>query len=236
MSEIRVRALLFASLRDAAGSREVEEALEAGSTVADLSAHLCTRYPALAPRLPLVRVAVNETMTGADCVLQNGDEIAYLPPVSGGAGPDPEVAVVSDPISVDAALAAVRRPDCGAVVLFLGTVRDNFHGQRVVGMEYEAHAVLAEHAMGEIVAEARRRWPVGGIRVVHRVGPMAVGDVSVAVAVSAPHRPAAFEAGRFAIDRLKEVVPIWKREFLDEGSVWIEGDDRIPAADHSRKA
>ena len=231
MRQVTVRALLFASLRDAAsGERSVHVELEDGGTVADLSNALVERFPALRERLPLARIAVNEELTGGDRVLTGGDEVAYLPPVSGGSdGPGAgRVEVVDAEISTDEVLRSVRRPDCGAVVLFLGTVRNNFQGHSVVGMEYEAHPVLAFHALTEIAGEARARWPVKAVSIVHRVGKLALGDISVAVAVSAPHRAEAFEAGRFAIDRLKETVPIWKREFLKDGAVWIEGEDRIP--------
>lgn len=225
-STFTVRALLFASLQDAAGARQVEVEMAAGATVADLSARLGERYPALASRLPRVRVAVNEELVDAGRELSAGDEVAYLPPVSGGASED--VAVVDGEISVDALLRAVRRSDCGAVVLFLGTVRGTFQGEPVEGLEYEAHRALAEHALAAIAAEARRRFEIRAIAATHRIGRLAVGEISVAVAVAAPHRPAAFEAGRYAIDRLKEEVPIWKRELLTSGEVWIEGGERIP--------
>src|SRR5262249_48163914 len=148
---------------------------------------------------------------------QSGDEVAYLPPVSGGSA-DAWVEVTEQEISTDAVLRAVRRADCGAVVLFLGTVRDNFQGMAVLGMEYEAHAALAYHAMQEIVDKARREWPLGAVAVVHRIGRLQLCDVSVAVAVASPHRAAAFEAGRFIIDTLKQTVPIWKCELLEDGA------------------
>lgn len=224
---------MFASLRDIVGARAVEVEIAEASTVADLCAALSTLHPALEGRLGKVRVAVNDELCDVARMLQPGDEVAYLPPVSGGAGG--YVAVVDDPISIDAVLSSVRRSDCGAVLLFLGTVRDNFQGLPVMGMEYEAHHVLAEHGLCQVAEEARQRWPVRAVSVVHRIGPMAVGDVSVAVAVAASHRPEAFEAGRFIIDRLKETVPIWKREFLEGGEVWIEGDDRIPRPTESTR-
>ncbi len=117
---------------------------------------------------------------------------------------------------------AVRRPGCGAVVTFLGTVRDLTDGQETASLDYEAYAGMAEKKMGEIESETRCRWPVGDMMMVHRVGRLAVGDVSVAVAVSCPHRGQAFDACRFAIDRLKELVPIWKKENRADGSgEWV---------------
>lgn len=226
---MRVRALLFASLRDIVGGRAVDVELGDPGTVADLSKWLGAHWPLLAARLEKVRVAVNDTFVDVDHPLREGDEVAYLPPVSGGRGTS-VVTLTDGVISVDSVLSAVKRHDCGALVLFLGTVRDNFQGVAVVGMEYEAHRVLAEHALAAVVEEATTKWDVGAVAVTHRVGRLDLGDVSVAVAVAAPHRAAAFECGRFLIDRLKETVPIWKREILENGEVWIEGDERIPAA------
>lgn len=223
---MRLRVLMFASLRDIAGARQLEIELPPASTTDDLSRVLGEMHPALAERLTRVRVAVNDTLVDRTRVLADGDEVAYLPPVSGGGGA--HVAVVEAPIDVAAVLGAVQRNECGAVVLFLGTVRDNFRGLDVTGMEYEAHRALAEHGLADIADEAQRAWPVGAVSVVHRIGRLEVADVSVAVAVAGPHRTEAFEAARFIIDRLKETVPIWKRELLRDGEVWIEGDDRIP--------
>lgn len=223
---MRVRALMFASLRDIAGARSLEIELAEASTVDDLSRLLAERHPGLGERLGRVRVAVNEAFAEPSRTLVDGDEVAYLPPVSGGA--PPQVAVVDDPIDVAEVLRSVQRPDCGAVVLFLGTVRDNFQGLAVRGMEYEAHRAMAEHGLAEVAEAARSAWPLGAVSVVHRLGRLDLNEVSVAVATSAPHRPAAFEAARFIIDRLKETVPIWKRELLEGGEVWIEGTERIP--------
>ena len=138
------------------------------------------------------------------------------------------VRITDDEISVDEVLRAARRPGCGAVVLFLGTVRDSFRGKAVIGLEYEAHRALAERMLADVGAEALARG-AQAVALVHRLGPMEVGDVSVAVAVASPHRPEAFTAGRYASDRLKALVPIWKREVFADGSVWVEGDDRVPS-------
>lgn len=117
---------------------------------------------------------------------------------------------------------SVRRPDCGAVVTFLGTVRDLTDGKVTVALDYEAYPAMAEKKLAEIEAETRQRWPVGDIALIHRLGHLEVGEVSVAVAVSCPHRGQAFEACRHAIDRLKEIVPIWKREHWADGSTeWV---------------
>lgn len=131
--------------------------------------------------------------------------------------------LTSDVIDHQALSEAVRRPDCGAVVTFLGTVRSLTHGRVTTALDYEAYPAMAEAQMDRIEHETRLRWPIGDLLVVHRVGHLQVGEVSVAVAVSCPHRGEAFEACRYVIDRLKEIVPIWKREHGPEGTAeWID--------------
>jgi len=134
------------------------------------------------------------------------------------------VRLTPDPIDYHALTEAVRSPRCGAVALFLGTVRDLTGDQVTEFLDYDAYPPMAEKKLAEIEAEVRRRWPVGDVALVHRVGSLDVGEVSVAVAVSAPHRAAAFEACRFAIDTLKATAPIWKRENAPDGAAeWVEG-------------
>jgi molybdopterin synthase catalytic subunit len=132
------------------------------------------------------------------------------------------VELTSEPIDYHALTEKVRRDDCGAVVTFLGTVRDLTDGRETVALEYEAYPGMAEKKLAEIERETRERWPVGEIALVHRLGHLEVGEVSVAVAVSCPHRGQAFEVCRFAIDRLKELVPIWKKENWADGTTeWV---------------
>lgn len=134
------------------------------------------------------------------------------------------IRLTREPIDYHTLTEQVRRPDCGAVVLFLGTVRE-LTGERVtIALDYEAYPAMAEKKLAEIEADARRQWPVGDIAIVHRLGHLAVADISVAVAVSCPHRAQAFEACRHAIDRLKELAPIWKKENWADGSTeWVHG-------------
>jgi molybdopterin synthase catalytic subunit len=134
------------------------------------------------------------------------------------------VALTHSPIDYHALTESVRRPGCGAVCLFLGTVRDLTGDDVTAFLEYEAYPPMAEKKLAEIEAEVRRRWPVGDVALVHRLGKLGVGEISVAVAVSSPHRAEAFEAGRFAIDTLKQVVPIWKKDVAPSGeAVWNSG-------------
>jgi molybdopterin synthase catalytic subunit len=135
---------------------------------------------------------------------------------------DSMIQLTRDPIDSAALTEQVRRPECGAVVTFLGTVRELTDGQVTVALDYEAYADMAEKKLAEIERETRQRWPVGDIALVHRLGHLEVGAVSVAVAVSCPHRAEAFEACRYAIDRLKEIVPIWKKEnWADGRTEWV---------------
>jgi molybdopterin synthase catalytic subunit len=132
------------------------------------------------------------------------------------------IQLTSQPIDYHALTEQARRRDCGAVVLFLGTVRELTGGKVTTALDYEAYAGMAEKKLTEVERETRRRWPVGEVVIVHRLGHLEVGDVSVAVAVSCPHRAQAFEACRYAIDRVKEVVPIWKKENWADGSTeWV---------------
>ncbi|MFN3485039.1 MAG: molybdenum cofactor biosynthesis protein MoaE [Planctomycetota bacterium] len=133
--------------------------------------------------------------------------------------------VTPEPLSLDAAWAAVRRPDCGAVAFFVGTVRDRHEGRRVERLSYTAFAEMAEKEFGRIAREARRRWTVGEVYVAHRTGLLEVGEASVLVAVSAPHRAEAFEACRFVIEELKKTAPIWKEEFYaGGGKAWVSSE------------
>lgn len=220
-----IRVLFFASLQNVVGSQELVWELPAGSTAEQLFAGLAERWPDLQRYRSVLRVAAGAELVDWEHVLAEGDEVALLPPVSGGA-PD-LVRLTTDPISVDDCLAAVRRPDCGAVVLFLGTVRDQTGGQPVDRLDYQAYPALALKEMIRLAEEARTRWELGGLALWHRHGTLGPGEISVCVAVSSGHRGPAFEAGRWLIDTLKSTVPLWKKEVGPGGEVWIEGDARI---------
>jgi molybdopterin synthase catalytic subunit len=131
--------------------------------------------------------------------------------------------VTTDPLSIDEAYAAVRRDDCGAVALFVGTVRDHHDGKKVLSISYSAFQEMAEKEFAKIAAEARERWKVGGVYIAHRTGKLAIGDPSVVIAVSAAHRAEAFDGCRHAIEALKKMAPIWKEEFYETGKAWISG-------------
>ncbi|MBI4276863.1 MAG: molybdenum cofactor biosynthesis protein MoaE [Armatimonadetes bacterium] len=215
----------YASYREAVGSASLAVDLPDGATPHQVWDHLRALHPRLRDLPPPAGYAINDAYVPADTRLAPGDEVVLIPPVSGG----DDVALVEGPIAVDDVLRRVGHPLAGAVVLFLGTVRDNSRGLRVDHLEYEAYQALALTEMNRLVEEARARWPLVKTAIVHRVGRLEVGEVSVAIAVSSPHRGEAFEAGRFLIDSLKQRVPIWKKEVWESGGWWV-GAEASPAA------
>jgi len=218
---MRVLVRLFASYREAAGVGRMELELPPGATVKDAIFKILKDHPLIAEGRHVV-IAKNHDYVTADEPLADGDEVALIPPVSGGATTVAAIAVSGSALSVDDVLAAVRDSGFGGIVVFLGTVRDRSRGKRVTHLEYEAYAEMAETKMREIAQRLETKH--GPLRLVmhHRVGDLAIGDIAVIVAAGAPHRDAAFTAARAAIDELKTVVPIWKKEHSDDGAVWIE--------------
>ena len=212
---------LFASYREAAGLGRVEMDLPPGATVKDAIAEVVKRYPLIAEGRTVV-IAKNREYVDASEPLAEGDEVALIPPVSGGATSVAPIMVSATPLSLDDALEAVKDSGYGGIVLFLGTVRDRSRGKRVTHLEYEAYAEMAEAKMREIAKELESRYSPARVVMHHRVGDLGIGDVAVIVAAGAPHRDAAFAAAREAIDTLKTIVPIWKKEFAEDGAVWIE--------------
>ncbi|HEY8806660.1 MAG TPA: molybdenum cofactor biosynthesis protein MoaE [Candidatus Limnocylindria bacterium] len=218
---MNVRVRLFASAREAAGVGHLLVDLPNGHAVRDAIAAVTALHP-LVGEIRQMIVAKNREYVGLDEPLADGDELALIPPVSGGAISSAERVVVSATrLSIDAAIDAVRGPDAGGIVVFLGTVRNASRGKRVRHLEYEAYAEMAEAKMREI---ARALETAHAVRLAlhHRVGDLQIGEIAVVVAAAAPHRDAAFTAARAAIDELKRVVPIWKKEYTDDGAVWIE--------------
>ena len=216
---MRVHVLLFAALREAVGAKELFLELEAGASVADVLTALESDHPVLGKFRGRVLVSVNREHRSTDAPLKDGDEVAILPPVSGGSG---SVRVQVEPLSLDALLAEVRSPGCGGIVSFTGVVRDVSRDQRIDHLEYEAYEPMAVRELERIRAEAQTRWPKVRLAVAHRLGRLEVGEAAVVIVAAAPHRPDAFDACRYTIDTLKKTVPIWKKEFGEEGSCWVE--------------
>lgn len=220
-----VTVLFFAHYQDIVGVREQTQTLPDGASVRDLADALARLYPRLEAPLTYARVAVNSDFADPDTLLHNDDEIAFMPPVSGGIA---RVELTDRPIDVLAVSRRVEASGHGAVVTFAGNVRDTALGNRVLFLEYEAHAPLAEKELARIAAEAEARWGVA-VAVTHRLGRLEIGECSVAVAVAAPHRGEAFEACRWVMDTLKATVPIWKKEHFEGGAHWIEGPHTVPS-------
>jgi molybdopterin synthase catalytic subunit len=218
---MRVRVRLFASYREAAGVGQIELELPPGAKVRDAIFKVLEDHPLLAEGRQVV-IARNHDYVTADEPLSDGDEVALIPPVSGGAMTVAPIVVSAAPLSVDDALAAVRDPAFGGVVVFLGTVRGRSRGKHVTHLEYEAYTEMAEAKMREIAQRLEARHAPLRLVMHHRVGDLAVGDIAVIVAAGAPHRDAAFAAARAAIDELKTIVPIWKKEHAEDGAIWVE--------------
>ncbi|MFZ5443802.1 MAG: molybdopterin converting factor subunit 1 [Myxococcota bacterium] len=215
---IPVKVRFFAAARERTKVGELPLELADGATVADLTRVLTERFPTLTPLLPHLRIAVDQEFAPATQPLHPGAEIALIPPVAGGA---PLFRVQDAPLSLQEVVDAVSRVSQGGLVTFTGVVRDHSKGKTVTKLEYEAYVPMAEKKLAEIAAEARAQWPGTEVAVVHRVGTLLPGELAVVIAVSAPHRKEAFRACEHVIDRLKEDVPIWKKEFASDGEVWV---------------
>lgn len=208
----------FAAMREALGRPSERLAVPAGTTANAILDRLVVEQPRLERMRSIVMVMVNQSYASPDTVLNDGDEVAFIPPVSGGAG---FYRVQEAPIDAREVESLVMDPGAGAVVTFSGTVRDHGRGQSVSLLEYEAYAPAAERMMEQVGHEIAARWPVIRVAMVHRTGALPVGEVSVVIAISSAHRDAAFEASRYAIERLKEIVPIWKKEHYGDGATWL---------------
>ncbi len=237
--ELTIR--LFATLKDRAGQDKITIQLSQPATVQTLLTTLAEAYPALQPALPTALVAVNRDFAFPETAVQPNDEIALFPPVSGGAEwPHPTYFAISQAApDLNAIHAHLAQPDVGAVVSFTGSVRGatNREGlpSETLYLEYEAYSSMAEQKMGQIAEEIWARWPqVKGIAIIQRVGQLQIGDMTTYVACAAGHRDqGVFEAARYGIDRLKEIVPVWKKEVGSDSSVWVEGHYRPTEEDNS---
>jgi molybdopterin synthase catalytic subunit len=219
---MKVRLRLFASVREIVGAGELSMEVPDGTTVGQLVQRVGEAYPRLRGLSSSLLLAVNREYRPAGHALQDGDEVGLIPPVSGGTGEGGDLYRLTDrPLSLDALAGHVGVSTSGAVAGFLGIVRERSRGRKVIRLEYEAYPEMAEAKMRQIGAEIRAKWPVDAVAIAHRTGRLAVGEASVAIAVASPHRREALEACAYAIERLKEIVPIWKKEVWDDGSEWI---------------
>lgn len=231
---MRVNVLLFAGYRETVGDSAVQIKLGDGSTVGDLTAEMASRYPSLPQASGRIVAAVNDEFRHHDFALSDGDEVALIPPVSGGgpvsgdgsdSGGAPLIVVTDDPLDPANFTEPVRRGSSGALVTFLGTTRDENAGRVVTLLQYEGYRPMADKMLARVADEMAERWELGGVAIGHRLGRVDIGEISLVIAASAPHRAAAFEAVAYAVDRIKQIVPIWKKEHFEGGEVWIGSQD-----------
>lgn len=229
---MKVKVLFFGFTHDLTGLAQEEIELREGECLEDVWRHYESRFPDLSEVRKSLLVAVNEQVAERSSMLRDGDEVAFLPPVSGGAPGSGDGLGTSESLfrltgeTIRAADLAQRlsSPEDGAVVVFEGIVRNNSRGRRTLYLEYEGYEPMAVRKMEEIGREAKERFRIARIAMVHRRGRLEIGETSVAVVVTAAHRGPAFEACRYAIDRLKQIVPIWKKEYFEDGAAWAEGE------------
>ena len=225
-----MRARYFARLRELAGLEIEVMQVSVGATLGDAYEAARAKHPTL-PEQQGVRGAVNQEFAAWDAKIANGDEVAFIPPVSGGAH---KVGILfeltTDALDARRLEAAVAHSGAGAICTFTGIVRDNSRGKSVTGLDYEAYGEMALSEMRKIADEIAEKWPEARVAMAHRTGTLQIGDASVVVSVSCPHRAEAIAACKWGIDRLKESVPIWKKEHAADGTYWIEGDEAKPVA------
>jgi molybdopterin converting factor subunit 1 len=226
-----VKVLFFGRLKEIVGVAEDSAEVAAGARVADVFAHYGSRFPELEKFRASVAAAVNQQYSEWSAPVASGDEVAFLPPVSGGQGTGAEISaprdtceIVHSPIRTAELVQQLKTPADGALVVFEGIVRNNSRGKETLYLIYEAYESMALGVMRDLCAEIRRRNSIDRILMQHRLGRLEIGETSILIAVSSAHRAAAFDACRFAIDTFKRTVPIWKQEFFRDGAVWTEGE------------
>jgi MoaE-MoaD fusion protein len=220
---MKIQVRYFASIRELMGVKSSEIELAAGATVAEALAMIQDGDPKRERAIRSCMAMVNQEYVQSTHPLRDGDELALIPPVSGGQQePAPKRFIVTDqPLVTERIEQLVQSPAAGGTALFVGTVRDRARGQGVLELEYEAYAPAAEKMLERIGDEIAERWTVEHVAIAHRTGLLQIGEASVIIGVSSAHRAEAFEACRYAIERIKEIVPIWKKEFYEGGSTWI---------------
>jgi len=238
---MRVRVLFFGMLKDLAGKSGDTLDLPDGATVADVLAHCRSQMPQLKEALPSLAVAVNQHYAGANTKLTADDEVALLPPVSGGSGTAERDAasgqpagrrryasgratIVSDSIDTSLILANIKRGEDGAAVVFEGVVRNQTRGRKTLYIDYESYEQMALDQMEGLAEQALKQFQIRDVALVHRLGRLEIGETSVLIVVASAHRAAAFDACRWLIDTLKRTVPIWKKEYFEDGVVWADGE------------
>ncbi len=234
---MRVRVLFFGVLKDIVGKAVDAIDLPEGALVRDVLVHYELQVPRLKESLSSLALAVNQQYARPDTNLRADDEIALLPPVSGGA---PEAAdrvrhtfIVREVIGTERVVAGLKRGEDGAAVVFEGVVRNQTRGRETLYLDYEAYEEMALEQMESLAHDAMQRFQIRDVAIVHRLGRLEIGETSVLIVVASAHRAAAFDACRWLIDTLKRTVPIWKKEYFEDGAVWADGEpfpQEIPRA------
>ena len=237
---MRVSVLFFGMLKDVTGRATDSVDLHEGASIRDVLAHYEAQIPRLKESLPSVALAVNQEYASPDTKLQSGDEVALLPPVSGGLVPAPErrrrASIIRIPIDTQSVLATLKRGEDGAAVVFEGVVRNQTRGRKTLYLDYEAYYEMALQQMETLAEQALKQFAIRDLALVHRLGRLEIGETSVLIVVASAHRAAAFDACRWLIDTLKRTVPIWKKEYFEDGAVWADGEPfppEIPRANPS---
>jgi len=222
---MQVQVLFFGVLKEIAGKSSERLELSDGASVGDLLSHYSVQTPLMKRSLASLAVAVNQQYAGAETLLKADDEVALLPPVSGGAGSAVRsVSIVREPIDTQSVLSRIKRGEDGAAVVFEGVVRNQTRGRKTLYLGYEAYEEMALQQMEGLAEQALQRFQVREVALVHRLGRLEIGETSVLIVVASAHRAAAFEACRWLIDTLKRTVPIWKKEYFEDGAVWADGE------------
>ncbi len=233
---MQVRVLFFGVLKDLTGCGSDVLTLPDQAKAGDVLEHYGRRVSALTGMLGSIAISVNQEYAGADAKLHAGDEVALLPPVSGGS---PSAKIIREAIDTAAVLAQIKRPDEGAAVVFEGVVRNHSRGRRTLFLDYEAYEEMALRQMESLAAQALSQFQICDAAMVHRLGRLDIGETSVLIVVAAAHRAAAFDACRWLIDTLKRTVPIWKKEYFEDGAVWADGEpfpEQIHQGTHSQSS
>jgi MoaE-MoaD fusion protein len=248
VGRITIRVQFFGVLKDVSGTSSEVIELQDGATTRDVLAHYEAKTPGLKQLFPMLAVAVNQQYADLDTRLKSDDEVALLPPVSGGvtdtddalAGQAAEryryANLMRDPIDVQQTVTNFKRGDDGAVVVFEGTVRNQTRGRKTLYLDYEAYEPMALREMESLAKQALEKFQIRDVAIVHRLGRLEIGETSVLIAVVSAHRAAAFDACRWLIDTLKRTVPIWKKEHFADGAIWADGEPfpvEIPRASSS---
>jgi molybdopterin synthase catalytic subunit len=225
-NSIKITALLFGQAREFVGASSLDVEVAAPATVESVFAILKSEHPRLAQMERSLLFAVNEEYASLADPVADHDRLAILPPVSGGEAQD-IFEITREPIDIAGLRARLLAGESGAVVIFDGVTRNNTKGRRTLYLEYEGYTEMALKTMAQISSEIHEKWPINRVGIIHRLGRIEISESSVVIVVTSAHRRPAFEACHYAIDRLKKIVPIWKKEYFVDGEVWVENEEAI---------